>query len=209
MDQDLHEILAILKTRGLTAAQEEKILREIEYQGTHEIPEQSLVTDPASMKKVQGNAAGFYAHHDLTHTTLLGFAVAFTFLVFLLLHRRRSLPLYALLGCTLALGFYAKYNYIVFPISLTLAALTLREFRPLVLDRRVLVTAGLAMLAVTPYVVWVFSQDHSLIDTGRTIVRGEQGNLFLVHARGLGAVAVAVVEFTLPFGIIALVFVLV
>jgi 4-amino-4-deoxy-L-arabinose transferase-like glycosyltransferase len=147
----------------------------------------------------------FYAHHDLTHTTLLAFAVAFTFLVMLLIHRRPSLPLYALLGCTLALGFYAKYNYVVFPIAMMMAALTLKAFRPLVLNRGTLVSIALAGLAVSPYVAWVFSQDHSFVETGRTILRGEQGGLLLIHARGLGAVAVAVVEFTLPFGIVALV----
>ncbi len=146
----------------------------------------------------------FYAHHDLTHTTLLAFAVAFTFLIFLLLRRRPSLPLYALLGCTLALGFYAKYNYVVFPISLSLAALTLKEFRPLVLDRRAVVSVALAMLAIAPYAVWVLSQERSLVETGRSIVQGEYGSLLLVHARGLGAVAVALVEFTLPFGIVTL-----
>jgi 4-amino-4-deoxy-L-arabinose transferase-like glycosyltransferase len=147
----------------------------------------------------------FYSHHDLTHTTLMAFAVAFTFLVFLLLYRRPSLPLYALMGFTLALGCYAKYNYVIFPIALTLASLSLPEFRPLVLDRRTLVSVFLAMAAIAPYAAWVFAQEQSLVDTGRSIVRGAPGGLVLVQAQGLGAVAVAVVEFTLPFGIVALV----
>ena len=65
MDQKLLDIYAELKARGLTEAQEEKILREIRHEGSHGVPDGS--------KRLQRIAAGFYDYDDLE--TLQGMSV--------------------------------------------------------------------------------------------------------------------------------------
>jgi uncharacterized sporulation protein YeaH/YhbH (DUF444 family) len=65
MDATLFELYAALKARGLTAAQEAKILQEIRYAGTHSVPSRRGVTEPDGGQAVHGNAAGFYEYNDL------------------------------------------------------------------------------------------------------------------------------------------------
>ena len=62
MDSKLLKLYTDLKARGLTKEQEEKVLREIRYEGSHGIAGEVV---PGSSKRVQGNAAGFYDYHDL------------------------------------------------------------------------------------------------------------------------------------------------
>jgi len=60
VDKELHDIYAELKTRGLTKEQEEKILTEIRYGGSHDMP-----GEPGSGAMIQGELHGFYDYHDL------------------------------------------------------------------------------------------------------------------------------------------------
>jgi len=62
MDSKLLKLYTDLKARGLTKEQEEKVLREIRYEGSHGVAGEVV---PGSSKRVQGNAAGFYDYHDL------------------------------------------------------------------------------------------------------------------------------------------------
>jgi len=65
MDQKLLDILAELKKRGLTPEQEEKILAEIGFEGSHGVTDDTAVREPDGNAKVEGNAAGIYDFHDL------------------------------------------------------------------------------------------------------------------------------------------------
>jgi len=65
VDQKLLNILAELKARGLSKAQEQKILAEIRYGGTHGVPGEGEVSTSGSGGTVPGNAAGIYDYHDL------------------------------------------------------------------------------------------------------------------------------------------------
>jgi len=65
VDKKLLDLYAALKSRGLTEEQEEKVLQEIRYEGSHGLPGEAAVRVPGGSKKVQGNAAGFYDYDDL------------------------------------------------------------------------------------------------------------------------------------------------
>ena len=62
MDKKLLDLYTELKTRGLTKEQEEKVLREIRYEGSHGIAGEVV---PGNSKRVQGNADGLYDYHNL------------------------------------------------------------------------------------------------------------------------------------------------
>ena len=66
MKKDLLKIYAELKKRGLTPEEEERILAEIRFQGTHDLPEGGAVREPGSGDERRDRAAGIYGHHDLT-----------------------------------------------------------------------------------------------------------------------------------------------
>ena len=65
MDQKLLDIYTELKERGMTVEQEERILAEIRFEGTHGVSVDAAVRKPGSNRKVEGNAAGIYDFHDL------------------------------------------------------------------------------------------------------------------------------------------------
>ena len=65
MDQKLLDIYTELKERGMTVEQEERILAEIRFEGTHGVSGDAAVRKPGSNTKVEGNAAGIYDFHDL------------------------------------------------------------------------------------------------------------------------------------------------
>ncbi|HMP17654.1 MAG TPA: glycosyltransferase family 39 protein, partial [Gemmatales bacterium] len=77
---------------------------------------------------------------------------------FLLLLRIQQHPTwrdYILLGLCGGLGILSKYNYAYFAASLGLAMLTLPQWRSVLLDRRLLLSLGLAGLIAAPHGVWM------------------------------------------------------
>jgi hypothetical protein len=90
-------------------------------------------------------------------------------------------------------------------LSLATAALTLKEFRPLVLNRGAILCVVLATAAIAPYAYCVAFCDASLAEETSDIVEASQGNWFAVHAQGIVAIVVASIEFGLPFNVVALV----
>jgi len=49
----------------------------------------------------------------------------------------------------------SKFSYLFFAAALLLAALTVPSFRARLADRRILLTAGVAVGLVLPYLVWL------------------------------------------------------
>ncbi|MDX2421190.1 MAG: glycosyltransferase family 39 protein [Amphritea sp.] len=91
---------------------------------------------------------------DLTHSVLATAIAAATFYTAIHIHQKRSLVGYVMLGVLLACGMLAKYSFGLFALSLLLAAGSLPEYRRLLLDRRIAVTAAIALLLVTPHLLW-------------------------------------------------------
>ncbi len=91
---------------------------------------------------------------DLTHTVLATAIASATFYMAIRICHKRSLSAYALLGGLLACGMLAKYSFALFALSLLLAALSIREYRSLVLDRRIVVSAVIALLLFLPHMLW-------------------------------------------------------
>ncbi|MCG6908841.1 MAG: DUF444 family protein [Deltaproteobacteria bacterium] len=66
MNKSLIDLYKKLKVRGLTPEEEEKVLAEVRFEGSHGVPEDRIVRDPGSGEKIQGNVDGFYDYHDLS-----------------------------------------------------------------------------------------------------------------------------------------------
>ena len=93
---------------------------------------------------------GYYAHHDLTHTTALAAAIASSFYAFARLVERPTASRYLMLGVCFGLGILAKWNFVMLALGLPLTCLLHRRFRPLVLDPRVLLALAAMALVVAP-----------------------------------------------------------
>lgn len=92
----------------------------------------------------------------LTHTALLGVLSLATLLVLLHLIESGRTSCYMSLGFVAGLGILTKYNYCLFLIPLYVAGLCVAPLRSRFLDRRVLLTLGVAALLVLPHACWVW-----------------------------------------------------
>lgn len=100
-------------------------------------------------------------HRDLTHTVLLSLMAVITCLVYIRAMRDAKTVYYLLAGVATALGTLSKYNFIFFPAALLVSALSCREGRRLVLDRRMLLTLFSALLILLPHFIWLVDESFS------------------------------------------------
>ena len=73
---------------------------------------------------------------------------------------------YAWLGVCLGLGTLSKYNYLVFAGALLAAGLTSAAYRPRLLDRRMLLALGIALVVVWPHARWVIGHWETIVRLG-------------------------------------------
>lgn len=93
-----------------------------------------------------------------THSLLVLTLAAATLWQVLRLLEQRTLMRYLGLGLLGALGLLAKYNYALFAAALGLALLSWPPGRRLLLDARILATAALALLLLTPHLMWLLER---------------------------------------------------
>lgn len=143
----------------------------------------------------------YYAHHDLTHTTALGAAIAATYYAFaLLVDRPDSLGRHAFLGVVMGLGLLTKWNFAMLAAGLPLACLLDRRFRPLVLDWKVAVAVAIVAVIVAPTGLWLLDQGVSPAAVSGTVLPEADGGGVLVQlVRGTLALLGATLLFPMPF----------
>jgi 4-amino-4-deoxy-L-arabinose transferase-like glycosyltransferase len=95
------------------------------------------------------------SQRDLSHTVLASaLAAATLFCLFHLLARPRILK-YVLFGLCCGLGFLSKYNFSLWILGLLIAACSMREFRPVLRNPRILVSVLVCVLIVLPNALWI------------------------------------------------------
>ena len=143
---------------------------------------------------------GYYAHHDLTHTTALSALIAASLYAFARLVERPSTIRYLLLGACFGLGLLAKWNFVMLAIGLPLACLLDRRLRALVLDRRLLLALVAMALVVMPSTLWVLAQKQSVGATASAVLVDQPGRGFAsTLAVGTATLARAALAYPMPF----------
>ena len=99
---------------------------------------------------------------DLTHSVLATAMAVAAFYCAIRVYERRSASAYILLGALLAAGMLAKYSFVVFVLSLLLAAISLPVWRALLLDKRILLTFITALLLVLPHLLWALEHVYEI-----------------------------------------------
>ncbi|HEX3208802.1 MAG TPA: glycosyltransferase family 39 protein [Geminicoccaceae bacterium] len=144
---------------------------------------------------------GYYAHHDLTHTTALAAMVAASFYAFARLVERPSATAYAALGACFGLGMLAKWNFVMLALGLPLTCLLHRRLRPLVLDLRLLLALAAMALVVTPAALWALGQQQGVGGAATAVLGSGPGQGFWATlGRGTAELARASLAYPLPFG---------
>ncbi len=145
---------------------------------------------------------GYYAHHDLTHTTALGALIAFSLYAFARLVERPTIGAYLLLGLAVGLGMLTKWNFVMLALGLPLTCLLLPAYRPLVLRWQILPALALAGLILLPTALWVYGAGQTAGAVSSEILTkpvGPSAGFGWTLLQGSFMLAKAALVFPLPF----------
>jgi uncharacterized membrane protein SirB2 len=145
------------------------------------------------------------SQRDLTHSVLASTFTAATLYSFLRTHERRRTVLYLAFGLCAGLGLLSKYNCVFWALGLILAALSLREFRSTVLDRRMAPALILGALVFLPNGLWVLQHRDLALLTASKFHLQQSGDWLKAAGLGIEHLAVALVSFLGPLVIVLLV----
>jgi 4-amino-4-deoxy-L-arabinose transferase-like glycosyltransferase len=135
------------------------------------------------------------SQRDQTHsvlTTMLATALLF---VFLRLVKTRRLSTYLLFGLVAALGCLGKYNFAVFGVALLLAAVSLKNLRPAVLHRGMLLAGLVFTPVIAPHVCWMTTHQAELMARANEIHEHAPGR-WVAYALGFESLAISVLGFS-------------
>ena len=107
---------------------------------------------------------------NYSNSVLMAAFCAATFWAVLALDRRASIANYVGLGVAVGGGFLAKYGFGVFTGALLLAALADPVLRRRLFDRRIAISAVLALIMLSPHILWV-------VDGAREVAAALEGRL--------------------------------
>lgn len=152
----------------------------------------------AALGLITINQVSFEAQRDLTHTVAALFSACLFLYAFILTLKAPSSWSYALTGLAAGIGMLSKYNFLLLPVGALIAILPSQDFRSRLFDWRILLTIIIGAVVVGPH-GWQFIH-HVDIATNRTIGKlvSTEENWAVQVAKGLGALALALVAFWVP-----------
>lgn len=149
---------------------------------------------------------GFYSHHDLTHTTALSAALAVSWYLCLKLLQRQTLLLYATFGLTAGLGLISKWNYLLFLMSVFIAAITVPNLRKEIVFKSGFALAILVTLLISgPTIVSTLYYGAERSDTVLHVLGTDNSNWLLQRLRSVIKLLTSLFLYAQPFLIIMLV----
>ena len=143
------------------------------------------------------------SHRDLSHTVAATFATALLcYAVISLAQAARanprasgSLRWYALIGLAVGLGTLFKYNFAIVVVGFVVAALSIPGYRPLLLNRRTLVSVLIAGGMIFPHARWMIEHpDLVTSKTVTTLTSGQSDYWASNVARGMTAMGVSLLN---------------
>ncbi|WP_064711097.1 ArnT family glycosyltransferase [Rhizobium bangladeshense] len=150
----------------------------------------------------------FEMQRDLTHTVAVFFSASIFFYGFIRSLKQPSFASYLIAGVGIGFGLLAKYNFAILPAAALIAALADARLRPRIFDRRLALTAVVALVITLPHLFWL--KDNLDFATARTLEKmtasGNASYLMQV-AMGASSLALATVGFAgLTVAVFAVVF---
>lgn len=145
--------------------------------------------------------------HALTHSVAVFCFSALLVLALVEVQKRRSTAAYVLLGLATAAAMLSKYNIVIFLAASFLAALSIRETREAIFDRRFLISVVVAILACLPTFYWSLTHLGDLLAHSGGLGIAEGGSMAKTLSRGILGLGNAILNFAgLPVAIFAVAF---
>ncbi len=122
------------------------------------------------------------SHRDLSHTVAATCMTCALFYCIVLMAGQKFVKPwrgYVCLGLIVAAGILFKYNFGIVVVGFFVAGLTIPEYRPLLLNSRLLLSVATAAAILTPHLLWVL--DHATIASRKTVqtLTGDKSDFWL------------------------------
>ncbi|TGQ17226.1 glycosyl transferase family 39 [Mesorhizobium sp. M2E.F.Ca.ET.166.01.1.1] len=148
--------------------------------------------------------------HALTHSVAIFCFTSVLLLALVEVEKRRSAVAYAFFGLATAAAMLSKYNIVIFLAALFLAALSLRETRDAIFDRRFPISVAVAILTCLPTLHWNIAHPDDFLAHSGGFGAGQGDSLLETAALALRGLGNAMLNFAgLPIAIVAVAFFLV
>jgi 4-amino-4-deoxy-L-arabinose transferase-like glycosyltransferase len=109
---------------------------------------------------------------------------------------------YALFGLCAGLGVLSKYNFALVVVALALAAISVREFRAVILDKRIVLAGLVAVLVVLPNLWWAKTHPELALRAAGKFKIQESSHWFSAIASGFKTLVVGSVTFFGPLALL-------
>lgn len=140
------------------------------------------------------------AQIDQIHTVLLTASAAALFYMFFYTIEKQNLRGFVFLGVACACGVLAKYNFVVVIAALFLSTLCIREYRQVIVSKRILLSILVAAMLTIPHFLWFFTNmELATSETMSRMSMDKQGPYLSDILHGSGELVVSYIAFTALF----------
>jgi len=143
----------------------------------------------------------WHMHQGFTHTILLSLGIAASIHAVLILKKKDS---YFYLGIAIGIGLMGKYSYLIFLSVMILAMLMIKDYRDLILNKKILITLVVALVIISPNTFWLIENYQNIFPTidEKLNITNETISIFKTYQK----LFLAYLGFIFPLIFIALVF---
>lgn len=142
---------------------------------------------------------GWGVFEELSHSIALIFAIGFTVWALMRTIRRGGTAAFAILGIAIGIGVLSKYLYLLFAAALVTAALRQSEYRSRLLDRRLALSALVALAIVSPHLAGLIGIEGQTGQTAAGLAERVASDVSL--PRLLRNLVRSALAFVLPFAL--------
>jgi 4-amino-4-deoxy-L-arabinose transferase-like glycosyltransferase len=135
------------------------------------------------------------SQRDQSHSVLATMLATALLFVFLRLVKTRRPATYLLFGLCTALGCLGKYNFAVFVVALLAAAVSVRNLRPAVLHRGMLLAVLVFLPVIAPHVRWM-TNHHAELMARANEIHEHAASRWGAYALGFESLSTAVLGFS-------------
>ncbi|HEY5912700.1 MAG TPA: glycosyltransferase family 39 protein [Verrucomicrobiae bacterium] len=144
------------------------------------------------------------SQRDLTHSVLSATLSVATLFSFLKLQDTRGLRWYIGFGLCAGFGCISKFNYVLWLLGLLLAGFVLNATRSALLNPRLLLSAGIALLIFLPSGLWMLENRDLALLTSSKLEFKQSLSWIQVTGLGLKNLVQSMISFTAPLSLIYL-----
>ncbi|MBB4289175.1 4-amino-4-deoxy-L-arabinose transferase-like glycosyltransferase [Rhizobium leguminosarum] len=150
----------------------------------------------------------FEMQRDLTHTVAVFFSASIFIYGFIRSLKQPSLASYLISGIGIGFGLLAKYNFAILPAAALIVALSDARLRPRIFDRRLVLTATVALIITLPHLFWLKGNlDFATARTLEKMTASGHASYPAQVAMGISSLALAIISFAgLTVAVFAIVF---